>query len=283
MPTVVSIDKPDISGEAGPFTLFLRTKAGVLVNAGGDALTEVLVSGVASGRWGATVNEPLTEDLAARIYEGTAEVTAALIWRGWLAFNRTELQSEPPAGGAGDASQTTLLNVQTAVNALSVALAGAAPAPVVTPTVVQSLTELRGLIQTAEGASLYTTVRPGGRLVLKAGDDYVASELYTIDVPIDDVSEAAYVLLTRAQTASIKFGASKKNAKQGDQVTGTVNKAAVYKNAGKTYVPVEISGAQLTNLIVGDNFAYDIQVTSTAGKKRTVCTGELVIEKDNAT
>lgn len=281
MPTVISIDKPDISGDAGPFTLFLRTKAGALVNTGGDALTEILQLTVPTGRWVATVAEALTDDVAARIYEGTTETPAALIWRGWLALGRTELQSEPPLG-SGDASQTTLLNVQTAVNALSVAIAGATPAPVVSPNVVQQLTELRGLVQTAEGAALYTTVRPGGKIVLKAGDDYVASELYTIDVPIEDASEAAYVLLTRAQTTSIKFGASRRISKQADQITGTISKAAVYKNAGKTYVPVEISGAALTNLIVGDNFLYDIQTTSTAGKKRTVCSGEMVVERDNA-
>lgn len=146
----------------------------------------------------------------------------------------------------------------------------------------ESLTQLRGLIQSSAGASILTTVRPGGKLVLKAGDDYVASELYTIDIPIDDASEAAYALLTRSQTSIIKFGASKAHATQTDQIAGTASKAAVYKNAGKTYVPVEVLGSQLTNLIVGDNFRYDVQITSNAGKKRTVCTGVLAIEKDNA-
>lgn len=279
MTSVVGIDKPEISGQTGPFTLFLRTKAGALVNPGGNQLTEVTVALVKTGRWTTEVTQTITDDLVARIYEGTAENAAMILWSGWLPNGRLELQSEPPAAGT---DPTTMLQVKAAVDSIAVALAGASPAPAAAPTVVDSLTQLRGLIQSSSGASILTTVRPGGKLVLKAGDDYVASELYTIDIPIDDASEAAYALLTRSQTAAIKFGASKAHATQTDQIAGTASKAAVYKNAGKTYVPVELLGSQLTNLIVGDNFRYDVQITSNAGRKRTVCSGLLVVEKDNA-
>lgn len=133
------------------------------------------------------------------------------------------------------------------------------------------------------GAVIISTVRPGGKIVLKAGDDYVASEVYTVDVPIDDPDGTAHTLLTRTGTASIKFGAAKSRSGRSDAIVGTGNKATVHRVGTKTIVPVEILGSQLTNLVVGDNWEYDIQVTSSAGKKRTVCTASLEIEQDNAT
>ncbi len=47
-------------------------------------------------------------------------------------------------GGSGDASQSTLLNVQTAVSSLSIAITGASPAPLITPTVVSMISSIHG-------------------------------------------------------------------------------------------------------------------------------------------
>lgn len=103
MSTTLKVSLPSVSGEAGPFTLFLRkTSDQSLVNSGGDALTEIEVATVKSGVWNVVVSETLpAEDLHARIYEGTSENAASIILDGRLIYGRTEI--------GADASQDTIL------------------------------------------------------------------------------------------------------------------------------------------------------------------------------
>jgi hypothetical protein len=206
-------------------------------------------------------------------------------------FRATALSQAPAGGGgggggggSGDAEQATSLEILEAVDSIAIALAGSSPVEPtgVTETVMARLTRIEsgvaGIVPGA-GVVVVSTVREGGHVVLKAGDDYVASESYSVPIPIVDPAETAWALLTRAETASIEFGVSKDGV---SSFSGSVSKASVYKSGGKTYVPVEIDGSVLMNARAGTGWSYDVQVTSSAGKRRTVCSGTLEIERDNA-
>lgn len=136
------------------------------------------------------------------------------------------------------------------------------------------------------GATGYSVVRPGGKIVLKAGDDYADDIVTTVSLPVTDADEVVYDRLTDATTSTIKFAAGRNRQK--NLIVGTVTKADVTKSAGVTYVPIEIARSQLvastdpaTNRVFND-YKYDIQVTTSGGKVTTPVGGELEVEFDNA-
>jgi hypothetical protein len=136
------------------------------------------------------------------------------------------------------------------------------------------------------GATGYSVVRPGGKIVLKAGDDYTDDIVTTITLPVTDADEVVYDRLTDATTSAIKFAAGRNRQK--NLIVGTITKTDVTKAAGVTYVPIEIARAQLvastdptTNRVFND-YKYDIQVTTSGGKVTTPVTGKLEVEADFA-
>ena len=167
MPTTISISLASISGEAGPFTLFLRkTSDRSLVNAGGDALTEVEVDTVKTGVWTATVAETIpSEDCLARIYEGSSEAAAAILIDSILYSGQTEIGKEAATGGAGDAEQATLLAVENKVDAISEALAGSSPVEPTGATVFGLLAQIA--ISSGTGARTVTITVNDGSTVLQ--------------------------------------------------------------------------------------------------------------------
>jgi co-chaperonin GroES (HSP10) len=130
------------------------------------------------------------------------------------------------------------------------------------------------------GATGYSVVRPGGKIVLKAGDDYADDIVTTITLPVTDGDEVVYDRLTDATTSTIKFAAGRNRQK--DLIVGTVTKASVSKSAGVTYVPIQIARSQITSAKVFNDYRYDIQVTTSGGKITTPVGGELEVEFDNA-
>jgi hypothetical protein len=125
MPTTISISLASISGEAGPFTLFLRkTSDRAIVNTGGDALTEVEVATVKTGVWTATVAETIpAEDCHARIYEGASEAAAAILIDSILYESETEIGKEPSSGGgSGTGARTVTITVNDGTTALQNAI-----------------------------------------------------------------------------------------------------------------------------------------------------------------
>jgi hypothetical protein len=130
------------------------------------------------------------------------------------------------------------------------------------------------------GATGYSVVRPGGKIVLKAGDDYADDIVTTITLPVTDADEVVYDRLTDATTSTIKFAAGRNRQK--DLIVGTVTKASVSKSTGVTYVPIQIARSQITSAKVFNDYRYDIQVTTSGGKITTPVGGELEVEFDNA-
>ncbi len=244
MPTTVYVDMPDLSGEAGPFYLFLRSKAGALLNAGGDQLSEVQVSAANTGRWSATVAEAWTADLVARIYEGSSESAAAIVWAGWLPNGETELRAEYPSaaggGGSGDAEQATLLEVQETVTAISAALAGAPVEP------------------TGRIAS-------GGGIVAYIGDDFRVRSGTQLQIPVSDPSGGLYTKLNAIGAANLAFGASRPDKVAG-AISGTIASLTT-SGAGASQlllITVEISNCG-SGLRPGDDYTYQIEDRQTQG------------------
>jgi hypothetical protein len=123
-------------------------------------------------------------------------------------------------------------------------------------------------------------VHPGGKLVLKGGDDYADDIQTTINLPVEDASEAVYDRLTDASTSSIKFAAGRNRV--ADLIVGTVTKANVTKADGITTVPIQIARSQLGATKIYNDYKYDIQVTTSGGKVTTPVGGELEVVLDNA-
>jgi hypothetical protein len=78
---------PELTGETG-LTLYLYTTAGVLINTGGDALSE---SPASSGRFVATVAESISAIASARLHDAVGPVRD-----GWLPVGSTLVQDEYP-------------------------------------------------------------------------------------------------------------------------------------------------------------------------------------------
>jgi len=129
-------------------------------------------------------------------------------------------------------------------------------------------------------AQVISPVHPGGKLVLKGGDDYADDIQTTINLPVEDASEAVYDRLTDASTSSIKFAAGRNRV--ADLIVGTVTKANVTKADGITTVPIQIARSQLGATKIYNDYKYDIQVTTSGGKVTTPVGGELEVVLDNA-
>jgi len=149
-----------------------------------------------------------------------------------------------------------------------------------TGTALVKLNAVQAAVVMQTGATGYSVVRPGGKIVLKAGDDYADDIVTTITLPVTDTDEVAYDRLTDASTSVIKFAAGRNRQK--DLIVGTVAKASVTKSAGVTYVPIQIARSQITSAKVFSDYKYDIQVTTSGGKVTTPVGGELEVEFDNA-
>jgi hypothetical protein len=96
---------PELTGETG-LTLYLYTTAGVLINTGGDALSE---SPASSGRFVATVAESISAIASARLHDAVGPVRD-----GWLAVGSTLVQDEYPvevSTGTGTGARTVTITV----------------------------------------------------------------------------------------------------------------------------------------------------------------------------
>ncbi len=77
MPETISIPFPDIQGDAGTYTAFLRTEAGALLNTGGDAITEPVPT---LRQFTLAENRAPGVDYFIRIYSGASEASNALVY-----------------------------------------------------------------------------------------------------------------------------------------------------------------------------------------------------------
>lgn len=266
MPTTISISLASISGEAGPFTLFLRkTSDRSLVNTGGDALTEVEVATVKTGVWTATVAETIpAEDCLARIYEGTSEAAAAILIDSVLYEGQTEIGREAAASGGLTPEESETLD------SIAIALSGSAPVEPTGVTVFEHLELIQSQTSQITGSRISSVgpVKPGGDIELIVGQDYkVAAGTNGTHLPIAiaDVGGVVYGEFTSGTFAASKsFGMRRDN---GDAlIAGTVH-SLVY-SADVTTFKIEIDADQLPDTLdLTDDYTYQIQrVTSTGDK-----------------
>jgi hypothetical protein len=117
---------PELTGETG-LTLYLYTTAGVLINTGGDALSE---SPASSGRFVATVAESISAIASARLHDAVGPVRD-----GWLAVGSTLVQDEYPVSAA-----STVVTVLPATGIVANRSAGVTLVPVVGETISQTIT-----------------------------------------------------------------------------------------------------------------------------------------------
>jgi hypothetical protein len=109
MAEVISIPFPDISGDVGVYTAFVRTDAGALLNTGGDTIAETGTTGL----WTFTLAETRVKctDYFVRIYSGATEDAANLVYDDTLYAGQTVVGKQFPAprlfGTVGATSPTT--------------------------------------------------------------------------------------------------------------------------------------------------------------------------------
>ncbi len=133
-------------------------------------------------------------------------------------------------GGAGDAEQETLIEVQEAVDSIAVALAGA---KAITPT---------------------GRVAQGGTVTAYIGDDFRVRSGTALPIPVSDPAAALKTKLEAIGLGNLFFGAAPKNGPVG-AITGTVS--GITAAAGITTISIEISNCGV-DLMPG-SMPYQIQ------------------------
>lgn len=258
MPTV-AIMAPELSGLTG-LSLYLYTAAGALVNSGGDALTE---SPSGSGRFQCTVAETLSELVHCRVVDASGPLRD-----GWLPASATLVQDSYPAtssgggGGSGDASQTTLLAVQSSVNALAASLSGETEINVVSP------------------------VSEGNTLTLILGDDYRIRSGTQVRLQIPDTTGAILTML-QADDTVISFGAG--SGRASGTISGTVDPDTCTRASNVCTVPVELTATQLSEADPRQVYTWQLQTAVTyvvddaeETDRHTIAEGRLILLYDRA-
>jgi hypothetical protein len=81
MAETIVVDFADIAGDVSAYTAFVRSRAGALLNTGGDAISEI-----GGGVWNFTLTEArvVNTHYFVRIYSGSTETPANLVYDGIL-------------------------------------------------------------------------------------------------------------------------------------------------------------------------------------------------------
>jgi hypothetical protein len=233
MPTI-TIDLPDISGEAGPFSLWLRKRSDrALVNTGGDLLTEIEVATVKTGVWSATIAETIpAEDCHARVYEGTTETPANIIGGGILYNGQTEVGKE--AAASSGALTTEQANQIALLPGIASAIAGG---PV----------------------NAVGRVSTGGRLLVYIGDDWKAARGTSQRIPVSDPTGGLFAKLTALTVANLQAGASRAGFAPGlIPMTVVGFSQATVGGVLQCLIEVELTAAGV-GLQASDDYQYQIQ------------------------
>ena len=160
-------------------------------------------------------------------------------------------------GGSGDASQTTLLEVQDTVEAIAASLSGTS-------------------------VTVTSQISQGGEITLYCGDDYRVRSSTQLDVTITDVGGAIYSRLNGLGVANLSFGACRPTQAAG-AISGTV---ASLSQAGSgssqtitIAVEIEDSGAALRP---ADDYVWQIVSSEQQGSEydtQTEIEGTLVLRR----
>ena len=160
-------------------------------------------------------------------------------------------------GGSGDASQTTLLEVQGTVEAIAASLSGTS-------------------------VTVTSQISQGGEITLYCGDDYRVRSSTQLDVTVTDVGGAIYSRLDGIGVANLSFGACRPTQSAG-AISGTV---ASLSQAGSgssqtitIAVEIEDSGAALRP---ADDYVWQIVSSEQQGSEydtQTEIEGTLVLRR----
>ena len=171
--------------------------------------------------------------------------------------NSLELAPGGGGGGSGDASQTTLLEVQDTVEAIAASLSGTS-------------------------VTVTSQISQGGEITLYCGDDYRVRSSTQLDVTVTDVGGAIYSRLNGLGVANLSFGACRPTQSAG-AISGTV---ASLSQAGSgssqtvtITVEIEDSGAALRP---GDDYVWQIVSSEQQGTEydtQTEIEGTLVLRR----
>ena len=163
-------------------------------------------------------------------------------------------------GGSGDASQTTLLEVQGTVEAIAASLSGTS-------------------------VTVTSQISQGGEITLYCGDDYRVRSATQLDVTVTDVGGAIYSRLDGIGVANLSFGACRPTQPAG-AISGTV---ASLSQAGSgssqtitISVEIEDSGAALRP---ADDYVWQIVSSEQQGTEydtQTEIEGTLVLRRRTA-
>jgi hypothetical protein len=225
----------------------------VLVNTGGDALTE---SPASSGRFTATLAESRSGlgTLSAAVCDGTESATN-LVWDGWLneddsIVNDTYPQTITGGGGGLTGDQQDQIDAIEAHTSL-----------------ITSSTRIN------------IAADAGSDITLKIGDDYSGSIDTAKRIEVNDADSSIYTLLIAQTTIAFGAGVGPKR----DLVTGTVDPLTITHTAAVGDVPayttifVECTVSDSLSALIGE---YDIQITHSNGKKQTVFSGACTLTND---
>ena len=171
--------------------------------------------------------------------------------------NALELAPGGGGGGSGDASQTTLLEVQDTVEAIAASLSGTS-------------------------VTVTSQISQGGEITLYCGDDYRVRSSTQLDVTVTDVGGAIYSRLNGIGVANLSWGACRPTQPAG-AISGTV---ASLSQAGSgssqtitIAVEIEDSGAALRP---ADDYVWQIVSSEQQGSEydtQTEIEGTLVLRR----
>ena len=171
--------------------------------------------------------------------------------------NALELAPAGGGGGSGDASQTTLLEVQGTVEAIAASLSGTS-------------------------VTVTSQISQGGEITLYCGDDYRVRSSTQLDVTVTDVGGAIYSRLNGIGVSNLSFGACRPTQSAG-AISGTV---ASLSQAGSgssqtitISVEIEDSGAALRP---ADDYVWQIVSSEQQGTEydtQTEIEGTLVLRR----
>ena len=163
-------------------------------------------------------------------------------------------------GGSGDASQTTLLEVQGTVEAIAASLSGTS-------------------------VTVTSQISQGGEITLYCGDDYRVRSSTQLDVTITDVGGAIYSRLNGIGVANLSFGACRPTQSAG-AISGTVaSLSQAGSGASQTItiaVEIEDGGAALRP---ADDYVWQIVSSEQQGTEydtQTEIEGTLVLRRRTA-
>jgi len=160
----------------------------------------------------------------------------------------------PGEAGSGDASQSTLLDVQDQVEAIAAALGGSS-------------------------VSVTNRVADGGAMVLYTGDDMRVRSGTSITVAISDVAGGIYTRLSGIGVANLAWGAARQSQAAG-AISGTIS-SVTQSGAGSAQVVnlvIEINDAG-QSLNPADDYVWQVVSTSSDDDEYTEIEGTLDLRR----